>query len=588
MSRLKRWIVTGLVVLFVLGAGGALLFWYAGLSGSSAIESWIGQQFQFIANSYLNPQLSFDDLDYQLPYTVTLKNLRLVAQDPSNPGQSIDIIGCGQATVTLGQIPAVGKPVVIERIVLDQPLISAVATEPKSAKFIGFSTLVRGRRPGSRQTAEPATRPKLSDVFQMKFIAIQNGRIKYDPRITGTVPMELDQINTTLNIEQTEAGWYKLATEIARKPLFDLTLAGQLNLDSMETRDLNLKLSADVTRDKINYLPPQLQQILNQYEVEGVLDASVTGAVPIREPNKGNLVAQLALKNANVTLDEYRIPVQDLQIGAKLADGRLDLSTMTISALHGTASGQGSTLMSGNYDTNIKLAINNMQIQDLEAAHKDGQPMKFAGKIDVNFQASAPLKIVQAKAVPTTQNAPLAAEPLPEQWGAGTINLVDGRLVRLPVIHTLTDAISSAAKIIGAGEDYNALPRDRVHIDFNLTGDHASVSDLSYYGSAVAARGSGTIGLNRQLDLRVNGGPIEKVQDLLGKQIGGMIAKVTDSLLAYHVTGTIGKPQVDLILAGGSASKVGDVVGNGADKIGEGLQDIGEKIGDIFKPKENK
>src|ERR1700728_935627 len=73
------------------------------------IQQWVGSQLQNIANSYLNPQLSFTDLDYQYPYTVSLKNLRLTADDPAHPGHAIDIIACGHAMVTLGEIPRIGK-----------------------------------------------------------------------------------------------------------------------------------------------------------------------------------------------------------------------------------------------------------------------------------------------------------------------------------------------------------------------------------------------------------------------------------------------------------------------------------------------
>ena len=54
--------------------------------GPGALQDWIGSQLQDIANSYLNPKLSFTDLAYEYPLTVSLKNLHLTADDPAHSG----------------------------------------------------------------------------------------------------------------------------------------------------------------------------------------------------------------------------------------------------------------------------------------------------------------------------------------------------------------------------------------------------------------------------------------------------------------------------------------------------------------------
>src|SRR5262249_45227677 len=155
------------------------------------------------------------------------------------------------AAVTLGEIPSIGKPIVIEKIILEKPLFSAVAVEPKSKQFIGFSNLIKGGSTAAAPVApkaeekSPGQPTKLSDIFRMKLVQLIDGKIVYDPRIPGTIPMELDQINTALNIESAESGWYKLNTVITRKPVFEVEVAGQLNLDTFNVRDFALKMMAD-------------------------------------------------------------------------------------------------------------------------------------------------------------------------------------------------------------------------------------------------------------------------------------------------------------------------------------------------------
>src|ERR1700761_199550 len=79
------------------------------LRNPGSLQDWIGSQLQEIANGYLNPKLSFTDLAYQYPLSVSLNNLRLTADDPANPGHTLDIIACKRAEVALADIPSIGK-----------------------------------------------------------------------------------------------------------------------------------------------------------------------------------------------------------------------------------------------------------------------------------------------------------------------------------------------------------------------------------------------------------------------------------------------------------------------------------------------
>ena len=228
--KLKRWIKR----IAAMTAGGMALLAITVMlivhhMGSGTVQDWIGVQIQDIANAYLNPHLSFTDLSYQYPLTVSLKNLHLTADDPARPGKTIDIVACNEAVLSLAEIPARGKPIVIEKILLNGPLITAEAVSPGSNEFVGFSNLMRN--PSTQPTAKKQPdNTKLSDVFRMRRVQLADGKIVYDPRIAGTVPMSLDKINTTLDIAPSDTGWYKLDTVIARKPVFEIQLGGKLDL----------------------------------------------------------------------------------------------------------------------------------------------------------------------------------------------------------------------------------------------------------------------------------------------------------------------------------------------------------------------
>ncbi len=398
-------IALGLFLLLLIVGGSA--FWYLSRSGSGKLEQWIQSQLLTIANSYLNPKLSFTDLDYAYPLTVSIKNLKLSADDPANPGQAIDVIACAGASITLGEIPSIGKPIVIEKISLEKPLISAVATAAGSKEFVGFSNLIRpgAISPSPDAPPKPADAPsKLSDVFRMRLVKLIDGKIVYDPRLAGTVPMSLDQINTTLAIEPTSAGWYKLNVAIARKPVFDLAVAGQLDLDTFTVHDASIKLLADLSGDKLDFLPPELQQILKQYDAHGKLSVAITGTMPATDPMKGQLEANVTLSSAQVAMGDFKLPIENVDLNAKFAGGKADLTSMKIAALGGTADLSGSATLNDRLDADLSLKVSGMVLENLL---KQG-PGPNAAKLDLDFKVAGSLMAILGKS-PGVVGQPLGA-----------------------------------------------------------------------------------------------------------------------------------------------------------------------------------
>ncbi len=47
------------------------------------------------------------------------------------------------------------------------------------------------------------------------------------------------------------------------------------------------------------------------------------------------------------------------------------------------------------------------------------------------------------------------------------------------------------------------------------------------------------------LDLKMNAGPLEKLQSMLGK-VGDIFGKITDGLVTYRIRGTLGDPKVNV------------------------------------------
>jgi hypothetical protein len=394
----------------LLAAGGTVVFVAVVaiifLRRPGSLQDWIGSQLQEIANGYLNPKLSFTDLTYQYPLSVSLKNLHLTAQDPINPGHTIDIVACRSAEVSLAEIPTMGKPIVIQKIALDQPLISAVAIEPGSKKFVGFSDLVRGSSSSTDTHSAPKPGQKLSDVFRMRLVQINDGKILYNPRISGTVPMQLDHINTVLNIEPTDAGWYKLDTDLSRKPVFDLSIKGQLSLDSFEVKDADIKLLADLSRDKVDFLPPELQQILKQYEAAGRLQGEIMGSLPLQDPLSGQADVTLKIEHANVAMQGLRIPVEGFELDASYENKKVTLPKLEIEALGGSADLSGSLLLNDRLDARLRLRISKLVPEKLLADATKMSPCP--AQVDLDLYVATSLLSLIGRAPPLA-DTPIAS-----------------------------------------------------------------------------------------------------------------------------------------------------------------------------------
>jgi hypothetical protein len=80
-------------------------------------------------------------------------------------------------------------------------------------------------------------------------------------------------------------------------------------------------------------------------------------------------------------------------------------------------------------------------------------------------------------------------------------------------------------------------------VEFTLAGDRMEVSKLEYNSSVAAARGKGQIYFTQRLNLLVNAGPLEKLQNQFGA-VGRLIGGISDSLMGYRITGVVGQPEV--------------------------------------------
>jgi hypothetical protein len=132
-------------------------------------------------------------------------------------------------------------------------------------------------------------------------------------------------------------------------------------------------------------------------------------------------------------------------------------------------------------------------------------------------------------------------------------------------------------------------PKESAHLVFTFDKDRLDFSQIHYEGEIVAADGKGYFTLSREMDLLLTGGLIQKLGGM--GAVGDWIKQASDSLLYYHVYGSVGniqykvkrgdgKPITDAVAKG---AKQGEkYIGIGINKAGDGINQAGKFLGGLF------
>jgi hypothetical protein len=303
--------------------------------------------------------------------------------------------------------------------------------------------------------------------------------------------------------------------------------------------------------------------------VQGALEARITAAtLPLLDPGRGQMRMEASLAKANFSYRDYRVPIDSLVMSAALDAGVLKLSKLEVKALRGEADVVGTLACNATLDADLRCVVRNMILDDtIRDGTATAKAPKYGGRVNAQFAAAAPLKTLAS------------TMPSERPWARGKIDIDQGRLVYIPVVQGLGRAITKGTSwLTRRGNGGKGTGTDRAHVLFTLVGHEARCGEITYVGDVFAARGRGVVDIDQQLDLIVNAGPLEKMQHLLGKHVGGAFGKLTDSLAGYHVTGTVTEPEVGVQLAGGRVNRAGRAVSGGIGRVRNGIGSFGERV----------
>lgn len=498
------------VVVLVIAAAGGYFAFQAFVKGTGGFDDWVVRRVVNIVETYIVPDVEFDSFDFEMPGTVTLKGFELVAPDGTKVAQA------SSAIVTLAEVPSRDKPIKIESIELRDATLRLVRDEDG---FRGLVPFVEGAATDQSAVSEDV---KLSNVLQLRKISLVNGGLFYDPG-DGSPTMELAGITTDMNIEPVTDGgrtWHTIKLEAGREPLMSMALDGRIDLDSTIIDIASMTLGTDLDAETAKALPPRLQELVRNHDANGRLDLTANGTINARDPNASTLDAEVRISEFNVAQGEYRLPIDTGTIAVTLSSGVLSGRTVSFDMLQGsvTAPELRIAIAQEGMPTSLRWKVDQVELRELlRGAVPAGQEPKLAGKLDSSGNVAMNL-----------------GQGMASTSGAGQIKVRQARLVAIPLVQVLEQVLS-----LGQAGGLNS----KADVDFNLDGQGVQVKSLSLTTPVLAATGDGRVNYNQRLDLLINAGPIEKVQDLLG-DVGKILGQVSDQLVKYRVTGTLADPKV--------------------------------------------
>lgn len=473
--------------------------------------SYVGGQIRAVLNRVLKPEVSFATVEFEPPFTARMTDARLVAPDGTV------IIEAARFSVELAEPPQQGRPVRVRRVLVADGALRLVRVP--GTGLVGFSDLIE------RDADKPRDPdgPRLSDVLVLERVDIAGLSVVYDPG-GGREPLRFDGVRAGMDIQPAAdrgPGWYSLSLASGRSPGLEIEGAGDLSLDTFDLAVSRVDARLEVSPQTVATLPGPVQGWFERHEARGRATLAASGTINLKRPREANATARLDVAECNLAFGEYRIPVRTLAADAAFDAGVVRFDQITGRVMDGSVRVVGSidALTSGAPAT-ADWTLSDIDLrQALRVADPQGQPPRLAGLLRGNGHATANLRSARDTIA-----------------GRGEIDVRDGRLVLLPGFGQLM------ALALGDTPDDGRLNHTG-SAEFTISPTGLTITESEVITSTLAARGKGTVGFGGELDLRVNAGPLEKIQSLLGP-IGSLLGSVTDRLVKYTIRGTTADPAV--------------------------------------------
>lgn len=550
-----RRVIEAIIILLVVAliAWLTMPYWLPYLA--KRLEPWIKTQLEAVAAAHIHPTLTIESIDYEWPLTIHVTNAKMASLNPAS-GIMVDLVSVGSATIVLGEIPSAGTPLVFQDFILESPSIGLHVLS--DGRIVGWGDFLK----------DPESIPpdlKSSDIFKIDIIDVRQFSFVYAVEDNPDV-MVLDQLDFKLDNRAREAttdvplpqgpGWYAINTTLNKEGLFSLDFSGALSFDTLDGVIENLSLTGGITPEAMKQLPPQLQELMREYDIAGKLDAKVHGSFNLNDISSSATKMHLALGSSHFAVKERIVHVTSATADFRFDDKVFSTDNGTITFQDGEMgmtmrlevadkddpnlpkideTQQESVLkktkgilpevalrkaaeQANAFELTLQLTPKDVPIQQFHRAGEKNSTYSgtMSGSVDINMNLGAVSKSL---------------------LGAGEVRLMNGRFEKNPMMEGLAAIMSLAT--FGLGSD------DRAEAKFSISDETVTLSSFSILANPLGVRGEGWIKFNDTMHLRLNAGPLEAIQESIG-DLGKFLGAFTDLLVKYVVTGSFEDPKISI------------------------------------------
>ena len=572
--RRWRWIIGISVVLLLLTP-----VWLTLLT--RLFEPTIRREVLAIAQDLLEPEVTVGELVYEFPLGVRIKDLKLVSG--SDTDRPTTILDAPEVDIVLDRLPIFGGPIVFRDFRLHQ--VTATILSSQDGSIVGWENLLTG----SDDVGED-DRP-VSEIFSIDRIDVDDLTVVYE--IEGNPNrMVLDQLsfeidsrgkkgNTSIDLGR-GPGWYAIDTELKRPDFFTVTLAGGLDIDTLDVELERLGLVAMIEDDDCSHLPPQLQSIIVEHRIEGKIDASVEGFFNLREPRRDDTRFDVTLGHTTLAIDQFLVDIDQGSLAGRYEREVLIVDPVSVDLFGGSISATlkvadeatrglpplPDSILAQDAQTEGEVMAEPEDPQDQPTlAERLAKIRDDTGKLIPEAALAEAVELAkQYRAVVTlrvddvqlsnihrlnqTDPSKLAGiaeaavdvdfnlgAPLKSAGGGGQFQVTEGRFTGGPLVKGLASVMRLVT--LSPGE------KDWLVGEFLIRDESLVFSSLQALAGPIGIRATGSVDFDGRLNLRANAGPLEGLQSSAGK-LGSLTAAVTDRLVRYLIRGTIDQPRISV------------------------------------------
>ena len=272
------------------------------LIGELLASRMIADKLRATVSSKLDAQLELGPLVYVPPYGAWTWNARI-----TRDGEELFTVS--RVKLSLAEFPFKDKPIIISKLNAHQPVLN-----------LGRGRFDNIKKPDAKDVAPR----KLSGMLRLKHVRLTDGQVTYaDAQRPGAPPTVWGNLGVDVDTIQTSVSKYTFHVLSRAAPLAEVTAAGTIDVDdlllSVQSSTIKLRAEPEPVRSP---LPAAVQEFIRQRRINGSIQISGNGKIPLRDPKQSNFSASVALQNATAAVSPTTV-INDARASlvAKMAPG---------------------------------------------------------------------------------------------------------------------------------------------------------------------------------------------------------------------------------------------------------------------------